>query len=113
MRALRGASTKLSLDFGCDQHRLIFCLLLSQEQEKTPFSWQEVIMKAVVKKGEISLTRLRKKCVSEFVAAGRYMRSEERLWRKLDSQLASLSRAKKLVVKNDKIMLPNRVGADE
>ena len=59
-------------------------------------------MKLLKKKGEITLKKLRKKALAEFLACGRYMKSEDRVYKKLDKKLRSLDN---VTVRNDVVAL--------
>lgn len=77
---------------------------VSQEENKKPgdFSFQAVILDALEKKGEISLKRLRKKVLAEYVACGKFMKSEEQVWRKLDKNLHNMDN---VVLASDRVTL--------
>lgn len=58
-----------------------------QKKYKTKFDWGGVMHKVIKKKGEISVKKLRKKVLAEYLSQGCTEKTEEKLWAKFNKKL--------------------------
>lgn len=58
-----------------------------QKKYKTKFDWAGVMHQVIKKKGEISVKKLRKKVLAEYLSQGCTEKTEEKLWAKFEKKL--------------------------
>lgn len=58
-----------------------------KKKYKTKFNWEEVMQQVIKKKEEMSVKKLRKKVLAEYLAQGCTAKSEEKLWAKFNKKL--------------------------
>lgn len=76
-----------------------------ESTEKVKFNWENVITKVLKKKGEMSLKRLRKKVVAEYMSQGCRVKSEEKLRAKF---IKKVNKNPTFLVLKDKVKLKDR-----
>ncbi|KAL3865334.1 hypothetical protein ACJMK2_006933 [Sinanodonta woodiana] len=79
---------------------------LSRKRAKVVFNWEDVITEVLKSKGEeISIKKLKKKVLAEYLFRGGSNKSEEKLWAKFDKKL---TKNPKFKVLKDRVKLSER-----